>query len=73
MDPELDLACDAFLTPDGHAQERSLLDDVLKTVYGEFHCVDAATGSILWRTREPTGETNCVVSTATVHPRSWPR
>jgi IS4 transposase len=32
MDPELDLACDAFLTPDGHAQERSLLDDVLKTV-----------------------------------------
>lgn len=32
MDPELDLACDAFLTPDGHAQERSLLDDVLGTV-----------------------------------------
>jgi IS4 transposase len=32
MDPELDLACDAFLTPDGHAQERSLLDDVLQTV-----------------------------------------
>jgi IS4 transposase len=32
MDPELDLACDAFLTPDGHAQERSLLDDVLATV-----------------------------------------
>jgi outer membrane protein assembly factor BamB len=25
--------------------------------YGEFHCVDAATGSIVWRTREPTGET----------------
>lgn len=24
--------------------------------YGEFHCVDAATGSIVWRTREPTGE-----------------
>ena len=32
MDPELNLACDAFLTPDGHAQERSLLDDVLQTV-----------------------------------------
>lgn len=32
MDPELGLACDAFLTPDGHAQERSLLDDVLATV-----------------------------------------
>ena len=32
MDPELDLACDAFLTPDGHAQERSLLDEVLQTV-----------------------------------------
>jgi IS4 transposase len=32
MDPELDLACDAFLTPDGHAQERTLLDDVLLTV-----------------------------------------
>jgi len=32
MDPELSLACDAFLTPDGHAQERSLLDDVLQTV-----------------------------------------
>ncbi len=32
MDPELDLACDVFLTPDGHAQERSLLNDVLQTV-----------------------------------------
>jgi IS4 transposase len=32
MDPELGLACDAFLTPDGHAQERSLLDEVLLTV-----------------------------------------
>lgn len=32
MDPELGLACDAFLTPDGHAQERSLLDEVLATV-----------------------------------------
>jgi IS4 transposase len=32
MDPELGLACDAFLTPDGHAQERSLLDEVLETV-----------------------------------------
>jgi hypothetical protein len=28
MDPELDLACDTFSTPDGHAQERSLLDDI---------------------------------------------
>ena len=32
MDAELGLACDVFLTPDGHAQERSLLDDVLLTV-----------------------------------------
>jgi hypothetical protein len=32
MDAELDLACDVFLTPDGHAQERTLLDDVLHTV-----------------------------------------
>jgi hypothetical protein len=32
MDPELDVASDAFLTPDGHAQERSLLDEVLQTV-----------------------------------------
>lgn len=32
MDPELNLASDVFLTPDGHAQERSLLDDVLQTV-----------------------------------------
>ena len=32
MDPELDVACNAFLTPDGHAQERSLLDNVLQTV-----------------------------------------
>jgi IS4 transposase len=32
MDPELGVACNAFLTPDGHAQERSLLDDVLQTV-----------------------------------------
>ena len=32
LDPELGLACDAFLTPDGHAQERSLLDEVLQTV-----------------------------------------
>lgn len=32
MDPELGTACDAFLTPDGHAQERSLLDEVLATV-----------------------------------------
>jgi IS4 transposase len=32
MDPETGLATDVFLTPDGHAQERSLLDDVLQTV-----------------------------------------
>jgi IS4 transposase len=33
MDPELGVACDAFLTPDGHANERTLLDDVLQTVH----------------------------------------
>jgi Transposase DDE domain len=32
MDPELDVADEVFLTPDGHAQERTLLDDVLQTV-----------------------------------------
>jgi hypothetical protein len=32
LDPQLGLAVDAFLTPDGHAQERSLLDDVLRAV-----------------------------------------
>jgi hypothetical protein len=32
LDPERMLAVDAFLTEDGHAQERSLLDDVLATV-----------------------------------------
>jgi hypothetical protein len=32
MDPELGTARDVFLTPDGHASERSLLDDVLQTV-----------------------------------------
>src|SRR5579863_2140655 len=32
MDPELGIARDAFLTPDGHAQERTLLDDVLATI-----------------------------------------
>jgi hypothetical protein len=32
MDPELGTARDAFLTPDGHASERSLLDQVLETV-----------------------------------------
>jgi hypothetical protein len=32
MDPELGTACDVFLIPDGHASERSLLDDVLETV-----------------------------------------
>lgn len=32
LEPETGLASDIFLTPDGHAQERSLLDDVLQTV-----------------------------------------
>jgi IS4 transposase len=32
LEPETGLAIDAFLTPDGHAQERSLLDEVLRTV-----------------------------------------
>jgi IS4 transposase len=32
MDPELGVACNAFVTPDGHANERTLLDDVLQTV-----------------------------------------
>jgi hypothetical protein len=32
LDPQLGLATDAFLTPDGHASERSLLDDVLACV-----------------------------------------
>jgi IS4 transposase len=32
LDPEVGLATDVFLTPDGHAQERSLLDQVLETV-----------------------------------------
>src|SRR5207248_9318426 len=32
MDPELGVACEAFVTPDGHANERTLLDDVLQTV-----------------------------------------
>lgn len=32
LDPQSGLAVDAFLTPDGHAQERSLLDDVSATV-----------------------------------------
>jgi Transposase DDE domain len=32
MDPALGVAREVFLTPDGHAQERSLLDDVLQTV-----------------------------------------
>jgi hypothetical protein len=32
MEPETGLATDVFLTPDGHAQERSLLDDVLQIV-----------------------------------------
>jgi hypothetical protein len=32
MDPQLGTACDAFLTPDGHASERTLLDEVLETV-----------------------------------------
>lgn len=29
-EPELDLVRDVFLTPDGHAQERSLIDDVVR-------------------------------------------
>lgn len=32
FDPQTDLATEVFLTPDGHAQERSLLDDVIQTV-----------------------------------------
>ena len=32
LEPETGLATDVFLTPDGHAQERSLLDEVLQTV-----------------------------------------
>jgi IS4 transposase len=32
LDPRTGLATDVFLTPDGHAQERSLLDDVLAVV-----------------------------------------
>jgi IS4 transposase len=32
MDPELGVACNAFVTPDGHASERSLLDNVLETM-----------------------------------------
>jgi Transposase DDE domain len=32
LDPETGLATDVFLTPDGHAQERSLLDEVLTCV-----------------------------------------
>lgn len=32
MDPELGVDCQAFLTPDGHAHERTLLDNVLETV-----------------------------------------
>jgi IS4 transposase len=33
MDPELGVAREAFVTPDGHANERTLLDDVLATVH----------------------------------------
>jgi IS4 transposase len=32
LDPELGVAQDAFVTPDGHASERSLLDQVLATM-----------------------------------------
>ena len=32
LEPETGLASDVFLTPDGHAQERTLLDAVLETV-----------------------------------------
>lgn len=31
-EPELDLVSDVFLTPDGHAQERSLIDDVVPSI-----------------------------------------
>ena len=41
MDPELGVASAAFLTPDGHAQERALLEDVLQTVRaGELWIAD---------------------------------
>jgi hypothetical protein len=33
LDPQTGLATDVFLTPDGHEQERSLLDDVLAVVH----------------------------------------
>jgi hypothetical protein len=33
LEPETGLATDVFLTPDGHAQERSLLDEVLASVH----------------------------------------
>jgi hypothetical protein len=33
LDPQTGLCIDVFLTPDGHAQERSLLGDVLATVH----------------------------------------
>ena len=33
LEPETGLATDVFLTPDGHAQERSLLDEVLACVW----------------------------------------
>lgn len=33
MEPETGLASDVFLTPDGHAQERSLLDEVIATMH----------------------------------------
>ena len=52
MDPELGLACDAFLTPDGHAQERSLLDDVAATVRaGDLWLADRnfCTLKFLWK------------------------
>jgi IS4 transposase len=32
MDQELGVACDAFVTPDGHANERTLLNEVLETI-----------------------------------------
>jgi len=32
LDPERMVVCDVFLTEDGHAQERSLLDDVIQTI-----------------------------------------
>jgi IS4 transposase len=41
MDPQLGTACNAFVTPDGHANERTLLDEVLRIVReGELWIAD---------------------------------